>query len=153
MEVRSTTANFVLPSSGESAGGFGSVEILIEVPKWSFVKRDGQGGVDFVSPLPCPFNYGFLPGAQAGDGASRDALVLGRRLGRGSRVRRAIVGRVRFVDAGLEDDKLVCSERPLGAWDRFRLRAFFSVYVLAKRLIHGLRRERGRTAFLGLSAD
>jgi hypothetical protein len=34
------------------------VEVLIEIPRGSFVKRGSTGHVDFVSPLPCPFNYG-----------------------------------------------------------------------------------------------
>ena len=35
-----------------------AVEVVIEVPKWGFVKRGMHEHVDFVSPVPCPFNYG-----------------------------------------------------------------------------------------------
>ncbi len=34
------------------------VEEVIEVPRGSFVKRGSRGEFDFLSPLPCPFNYG-----------------------------------------------------------------------------------------------
>ena len=37
---------------------FPSVEVVIEIPRWSFLKRGSSGRIDFVSPLPCPFNYG-----------------------------------------------------------------------------------------------
>ena len=34
------------------------VDVVIEIPRWSFLKRGSSGGVDFVSPFPCPYNYG-----------------------------------------------------------------------------------------------
>jgi len=37
------------------------VEVVIEVPRGSFLKRGSSGHIDFVSPLPCPFNYGAVP--------------------------------------------------------------------------------------------
>ena len=37
------------------------VDIVIEIPRGSFLKRGSRGRVDFVSPLPCPFNYGAVP--------------------------------------------------------------------------------------------
>ena len=37
------------------------VEVVIEIPRGSFLKRGSTGHVDFVSPLPCPFNYGSVP--------------------------------------------------------------------------------------------
>ena len=43
--------------------------IYIETPKGSFVKRNEQQRIDFVSPLPCPFNYGHIKGEVGGDGA------------------------------------------------------------------------------------
>ena len=30
------------------------VEIIIEEPRFSFLKRDSTGGLDFISPFPCP---------------------------------------------------------------------------------------------------
>ena len=37
------------------------LEVVIEVPRGSFLKRGSTGRVDFVSPLPCPYNYGSVP--------------------------------------------------------------------------------------------
>src|SRR5690242_10055053 len=34
------------------------VEVVVEVPRGSFLKRGSTGQIDFISPLPCPFNYG-----------------------------------------------------------------------------------------------
>ena len=37
------------------------LEVVIEIPRGSFLKRGSSGRIDFVSPLPCPFNYGSAP--------------------------------------------------------------------------------------------
>ena len=37
------------------------VEVCIEIPRGSFIKRGSSGELDFVSPFPCPFNYGSIP--------------------------------------------------------------------------------------------
>jgi hypothetical protein len=44
-----------------------SCRVSIEVPRWGFVKRRADGGVDFVSPIPCPYNYGSILGLVAPD--------------------------------------------------------------------------------------
>lgn len=46
----------------------GFVDIVVEVPKGSFVKRLPHGAVDYVGPVPCPFNYGSVPAIPAPDG-------------------------------------------------------------------------------------
>src|SRR5947207_7598111 len=56
------------------------VEVVIEVPRGSFLKRGSTGHVDFISPLPCPFNYGSVPSHIGQEGDLVDALVLGSRL-------------------------------------------------------------------------
>src|SRR6185295_8056037 len=104
---------------------------MVEVPRGSFIKRRDDGGIDFVSPVPCPFNYGSVPGTRSGDGDRIDALVLGPRLARGARVRVMVVGRVRFTDAGQDDPKLIGSGRPLGRVDRAKIVAFFALYARA----------------------
>jgi len=63
------------------------VEVVIEVPRWSFLKRGSSGAVDFVSPLPCPFNYGAVPTHLGLEGDLLDAVVLGPRLRLGARLR------------------------------------------------------------------
>src|SRR5438067_13809865 len=61
--------------------------IQIEIPRGSFIKRGSTGNVDFVSPLPCPFNYGSVPAYIGLDGDLLDAVVLGARMSLGARVR------------------------------------------------------------------
>lgn len=120
------------------------VEIRIEVPRGSFVKRDATGRVEFVSPLPCPFNYGAAPALRGGDGEALDAVVLGPRLGAGACVRVPVQALVRFMDAGVSDNKLICAARPPGSLARLGVLAFFHFYATAKRVLRAGR--GGRTA-------
>lgn len=129
-----------------------TVLVRVETPKGSFRKRSGQGRVEFLSPLPCPFNYGCVPGTRAEDGEPEDALLLGARRRRGETCLAAVVGVVAFVDAGQRDDKLVCaSGREL---DRVRtrilIRAFFTLYAFTKRVRALLRSSAGPTRYEGL---
>jgi inorganic pyrophosphatase len=125
----------------------GCVEVLIEVPRFSFVKRDHHGRVQLVSPLPCPFNYGSLPGTRSADGDPIDALVLGSRRARGELVRLPARGVVRFTDAGAADPKWICSAAELTAADLREVQRFFSIYVVAKRVLNGLLRRPAPTRF------
>lgn len=123
------------------------VDVVVEVPRGSFVKRGADGGVDFISPLPSPFTYGSAPDHPAADGDPADVVLLGEGLPVGARVRRPVVATVRFVDAGLRDDKWVCRDGPLRRRDRLALRSFFRVYALAKRMT-----GRGPARFEGIEA-
>lgn len=127
------------------------VEAVIEAPKGAFVKRRADGRIDFVSPLPCPYNYGSVPGTSGGDGDPIDAVVLGPRLRVGARVRLAVVAEIDFVDEGQRDVKLVLSSQPLSAAQRRGLAGFFTVYALAKRVLARLRGRRGLIAFRGVT--
>jgi inorganic pyrophosphatase len=126
------------------------VEAVIEAPKGTFVKRRADGSVDFVSPLPCPYNYGSVPGTRGGDGDPVDVIVLGPRLHAGARVRLPVVAEVDFVDDGQDDTKLVLSPRPLTAAERRGLERFFRVYARAKRVLALARGRRGEIAFRGV---
>ena len=129
-------------------------EVLVESPRWSVVKRRADGGVDFISPLPCPYNYGCIPGLRSGDGDPLDVVVLGPRLRRGERLRVPVVGVIGFLDAGEADPKVICSARPLRVVDRVGLAAFFRVYALFKRGLYLVRgRRSGDTRYLGWLAD
>jgi len=125
------------------------IEVIIDVPLGSFVKRTDDGAIDFVSPAPCPFNYGSVPDTRSGDGDRLDAVVLGPRLARGARVRVNVVGRVRFTDAGQDDPKLICSDRALGRLDRAKVITFFALYARAKALLNRVRGKAGPTRFDG----
>lgn len=125
------------------------VEVLIEIPRGSFLKRGSSGHVDFIAPLPCPFNYGSVPDLLGLEGDLLDALVLGRRLRRGARIKVAAWGAVTLADRGMIDDKLVCSATALTASERRRVLRFFRFYALCKRLLNLWRGRPGRTACEG----
>ncbi len=129
-----------------------SVCAVIEVPKWSFIKRElHKGGeIDFVSPVPCPFNYGYVLGMSGGDGDPMDALVLGPRCLVGTRRQMPVVGVVRFRDGGVTDDKLVLSDSRLQDAQVLCIRAFFVLYAYAKKGLNAWRGVRGSTEFIGI---
>lgn len=148
---------------GDGAGGRGpgapglvglpaEVEVVIEAPRFTMVKRRSDGRIDFVSPLPCPYNYGSCPGRWGGDGDPLDAVVMGPRLSKGTCVKARVVGVIDFVDGGMADPKVVCSTRPLGRGERRGLAAFFTVYALGKRALARARGEAGETRFRGWMA-
>src|SRR5215475_1816660 len=53
------------------------LDVVVEVPRGSFLKRGSTGEVDFISPMPCPFNYGSVPQYLGREGDLLDAVVLG----------------------------------------------------------------------------
>ncbi|MBN2320376.1 MAG: inorganic diphosphatase [Acidobacteria bacterium] len=120
------------------------VEVVIEVPKGSIVKRHSSGRVDFISPIPCPFNYGSIDSLLGPDDDLLDAAVLGPRLRRGTRLTVPVVGAIRITDRGLHDDKLICSSRPVGRLKRFLILLFFKFYAKCKGLINFCRGYSGR---------
>lgn len=101
----------------------GTINVVVEIPagtnaKWEVVRsglmtlevRDGSPRV--VNYLPYPANYGMIPGThlpkeQGGDGDALDVLVLGPGLPRGSVVAARLIGVMRFLDKGEQDDKLL----------------------------------------------
>ncbi len=125
------------------------VDVVIEVPKGSFLKRGSTGHVDFVSPLPCPFNYGAVPTHLGMEGDLLDALVLGPRLRFGTQLRLRAWGAVTLVDRGMADDKLVCSERPPSAAEIDRVLRFFRFYARCKAWLNRWRGRAGRNASEG----
>ena len=122
------------------------LDVVIEVPKGSFLKRGLTGHVDFVSPIPCPFNYGAVPTLLGLEGDLLDAVVLGPRLPFGARVRVQAWGAVTLTDRGMSDDKLICSARPIRDCDRDHVLRFFRFYARCKALLNFVRRRGGRNA-------
>ena len=122
------------------------VEVVIEIPRGGFVKRGSLGHVDFVSPLPCPFNYGSVPQLVGLEGDLLDAVVLGPRLPPGARVRVKAWGAVTLTDRGMSDDKLICSHVPVTPEQRHRVLRFFDFYAWCKGLLNLMRRRPGRNA-------
>src|SRR5437762_3321483 len=105
-----------------------SLEVVVEVARGSFVKRGATGAIEMLSPLPCPYNYGSVPGTHGDDGAAIDAIVLGPRLAPGTRVELPLVAWVDFIDEGARDHKLVLSTAALSRRDEWGLAWFFRTY-------------------------
>lgn len=126
------------------------LEVVIEVPRGGFIKRTDSGAIDYVSPVPCPFNYGSVPDTRSGDGDRLDAVVLGPTLAQGSRVRRRVVAVVSFTDAGEDDPKYVCCDVPPRRSELLLVAGFFRIYAGLKGALNMLRGKRGATRFGGL---
>ena len=138
--------------SGDATGLRGppvDVEVVIEVPRGSFLKRDLDGRVHFVSPLPCPFNYGAVPALLGLEGDLLDAVVLGPRLPFGTRLRVPAWGAVTLTDRGLADDKLICCTQPPSAAQWQAVLRFFHFYARCKALLNAWRGRPGRNACEG----
>jgi len=132
----------------DDSAGF-EVDVVIEIPRGSFLKRGSTGLLDFVSPLPCPFNYGSVPSHLVLEGDLLDALVLGPRLAAGTRVRVKAWGAVTLTDRGMSDDKLVCAARLPSMNQRRFVLAFFHCYAVCKGLLNWWRNRPGRNASEG----
>ena len=125
------------------------ITVVIDVPRGSFIKRDDDQAVDFISPIPSPFNYGHVPGTRADDGDAQDAVVMGARLPLGSAAKVICRARVDFIDAGKPDPKWICADAPLSRFQRAQVAGFFRSYAIAKRLINRIRGKQGPTRYRG----
>lgn len=122
------------------------IDVVIEVPRGSFLKRGSTGHLDFISPLPCPFNYGSVPSYLGLEGDLLDAVVLGPRRPAGTRLRVKVWGAIVFMDRGMLDDKLICGDHAPDAIARRRVLHFFRFYAQCKGLLNLWRRRPGRNA-------
>ena len=125
------------------------LEVTIEIPRGSFLKRGSTGTLDFISPFPCPFNYGSVADLIGLEGDLLDAVVLGRRLPRGAKLRVSAFAAVGLTDRGIYDDKLICSCRPLGPWQKRMVLGFFNIYAKCKLVLNLIRGRKGRNACEG----
>lgn len=125
------------------------VEVIIEIPRGSFLKRGSTGHIDFISPLPCPFNYGSVTTHIGLEGDLLDAVVLGPRLERGSKLTISAYGAIGLTDRSMYDDKLICSTRPLSDKQINRVVRFFKIYAQCKRWLNYLRGQTGKHACEG----
>ena len=138
------------PGFAGAAGQPQELEVVIEVPRGGCIKRTDAGTIDYVSPIPCPFNYGSVPDTRSGDGDRLDAVVLGPTLPRGTRVRVRVVGVVSFLDAGEEDPKYVCAAHSPTLAEVALVIGFFRLYAVLKGGLNRLRGKRAPTRFEGL---
>jgi inorganic pyrophosphatase len=125
------------------------VEVIIEIPRGSFLKRGTTGNIDFVSPFPCPFNYGSVPQYVGGEGDLLDAVVLGPRLDRGTRIRVSARGAVGLSERWMYDDKLICSQHTISERQRRLVLLFFNFYAFCKGLRNFVRGRQGPTRCAG----
>jgi len=125
------------------------LEVTIEIPRGSFLKRGSTGQLDFLSPFPCPFNYGSVDSLVGLEGDLLDAVVLGRRLPRGTRIRVTPYAAVGLTDRGMYDDKMICSQAPLTSWQKTLVLGFFGFYARCKWLLNLVRGRPGRNACEG----
>jgi inorganic pyrophosphatase len=70
------------------------VEVIIEIPRGGFLNQGSTGELDFISPFPCPFNYGSIPTLIGLDGDLLYAVVLAPRIPRGTTVKVIAWGRL-----------------------------------------------------------
>jgi inorganic pyrophosphatase len=119
--------------------------IVIETPKGSFVKRNEHYDIDFVSPLPCPFNYGHIKGEMGGDGDPLDGILLGRHQCCNTEISAKVVGCVRFIDDGARDDKWILSDKNPTKIQKWMIVRFFGIYVPMKRLVLVFKGRKGIT--------
>jgi inorganic pyrophosphatase len=125
------------------------LKVVIEVSRGSFLKRGSTGRLDFLSPFPCPFNYGSVEAYLGVEGDLLDAVVLGTRLPRGTRITVQARGAVRLIDHGIYDDKIICSNRPIGPGQRFSVLLFFRFYARCKTLLNFMHGRPGRNSCAG----
>ncbi len=103
----------------------GSVRAIVEIPsgtsaKWEVNKDDPReihweeehGAPRIVDYLAYPGNYGTIPGTAlpedlGGDGDPLDILVLGQAVPRGEIVDVRLIGVLKMLDGGAQDDKLI----------------------------------------------
>lgn len=101
------------------------VHIVVEIPagcnqKWEVNKITGymeweprgEDSLRVIKYLPYPANYGMIPSTwlpehEGGDNDPLDVFLLGQAVERGSVVPARIIGVIRMLDKGLQDDKLI----------------------------------------------
>jgi inorganic pyrophosphatase len=133
----------------DTAHDFPQLEVVIEIPRGSFLKRGSTGELDFLSPFPCPFNYGSVDSYIGLEGDLLDAVVLGPRLLRGKRITVAAVGAVGLTDRGMYDDKIICSPVAVTPRQRFLILLFFRFYARCKGILNFFRGRPGRNGCNG----
>ena len=124
-------------------------DITIEVPRWGFVKRGSTDKIDFISPIPCPYNYGSIRAYVGLDNDYLDAIVIGPRLPRDTVITCPAFAAIGLSDRGLYDDKLICATKPLSFLDKCLVASFFRCYALFKRILNFIRRQPGQTRYEG----
>ncbi len=132
------------------------MKVVVETPKWSLSKYHHMGGVfevEYKTPFPCLFNYGYVKHTVGDDGSPMDAVVLGNRVSQGTEVEAVEAGTVHFIDDGLVDDKtVVSSDGRVGLLDIIKIHVFFTAYMVFKTIHYYLDEDRlARCRYLGFT--
>ena len=120
-------------------------DVVIEIPRGSFLKRGWDGNVDFISPIPCPFNYSAIHDFVGCNGDLLDAVVLGQRMPLGTTLNVIAHEAIGLTDKGMYDDKLICSAETHKAGKKRLILFFFHFYALSKRMLNFYRSRSGGT--------
>jgi len=129
------------------------MRILVETPKYSFLKYHKVGSrfkIEFFSPIPVLFNYGFVENSLSEDGMEKDVIIVGPRMEQGTVLERSkFDGIVRFTDDSLRDDKhIVYIDGPFPV-TLFSL--YFRLYAMFKFLLYLLFEKKiARCRFEGI---
>ena len=123
------------------------IEAVVEISRWSFIKRDSYGKFEFFSPLPTLYNYGSVRGYLGGDGQPLDAVVLGKRVKVGCSQMLNVWGVVEFLDEGTWDHKLILGASSLTCRC---LPSFFFLYAAFKRTRAWIRGSSNQIRYLGI---
>ena len=83
------------------------------------------------------------------EGDLLDAVVLGKRLRRGTRTKVRAWGAIALTDRGMTDHKLICSPSTPSSADCEKVLRFFRFYARCKGLLNFYRRRPGRNACEG----
>lgn len=130
----------------------GTINAVIEIPtgsleKWEVNKSDGSLKWEFkngkprvVNYLGYPGNYGMiprtlLPKELGGDGDPLDVIVLGPAVPRGSIVRVKLIGVLKLLDGGEQDDKLIAVMKDTPMYDLDSIQDLDSKYIGVSRII------------------
>ncbi len=104
----------------------GSINVVVEIPtgttaKWEVTKPDGKLEWEFKDGVPrevkylgYPGNYGMIPGTllpeeTGGDRDPLDVIVLGPAIERGEVIEAKLIGVLKLLDDGEQDDKLIAA--------------------------------------------
>ena len=121
-------------SGYQAVCGDGETNVVVEIPtgsvdKWEVDKTDGVLKWELrnetprrVAYLGYPGNYGMiprtvLPRENGGDGDPLDVIVLGAAVERGSIIKCKLIGVLRLLDGGEQDDKLIAVRRGTPFYD------------------------------------
>ncbi|MBW6451193.1 MAG: inorganic diphosphatase [DPANN group archaeon] len=116
------------------------MKVTIEITKGSFIKSSitpTKTKLEFISPIPIPFNYGFINDTQSGDSEALDIIIFGEKLKRGSKLDISASGIILFKDNNVKDYKIIAStDKKNKTYRKIITYLFFKLYATIKPLIY-----------------